>query len=149
MTVKILTVGDKSSPAIADLITDYEKRLPRFVTPIWQLVPPGKADIKTSMRAEAESLLKKVSENDYVLLLDENGTQLSSPAFSKILFSQTRDIVIIIGGAYGVEEAIKKRANFTLSLSKLVFPHQLVRLILAEQLYRAAMIHANHPYHHQ
>ncbi len=148
MTVRILTVGDKPAPEIAQLIADYEKRLPRSIKIIWELIPSGKSDPKTSMRLEAESLLKKIDQKDHVILLDETGKQLTSPELSNKLFREPRDLSIIIGGAYGVDDSIKNRADYTWSLSKLVFPHQIVKLILAEQLYRAAMIHSNHPYHH-
>ncbi len=148
MIVRILTVGEKSSPDHAALIAEYEKRLPKTLNLSWQLVQSGRGDPKSSMRAEAENLLSKISGSDYVILLDETGKQLTSPGLSEKLFNLGRDVTIIIGGAFGVDEAVTQRADFVWSLSKLVFPHQLVRIILTEQLYRAAMIHQGHPYHH-
>jgi 23S rRNA (pseudouridine1915-N3)-methyltransferase len=85
--------------------------------------------------------------------LDEKGKELSSPELAKFLQQRAnegnKNVVFLVGGAFGVDARIMKRANFTWSLSKLVFPHQLVRLILAEQLYRAATILRNEKYHHQ
>ena len=89
--------------------------------------------------------------DDHVVLLDERGKNLSSPEVANHLqtqFSGGRSVVLIIGGAYGVNQALTSRANLTWSLSRLVFPHQLVRLILAEQIYRAQEISGGRPYHH-
>lgn len=91
-------------------------------------------------------------EKDFVILLDEHGKELSSPELAQFIEKRCMDsgkrIVFVIGGAYGVEQSVKDRADFTWSLSKLVFPHELVRLILAEQIYRACTIIKNESYHH-
>jgi 23S rRNA (pseudouridine1915-N3)-methyltransferase len=100
---------------------------------------------------ESKRLFQKLDDNDFVILLDERGKNIDSPSLSKILGEQidrSKPVVLIIGGAYGVDELITKRANFIWSLSALVFPHQLVRLILSEQLYRAQEIYYKRPYHH-
>jgi len=92
-----------------------------------------------------------VSPGDYVILLDERGKALDSPTLSKVLeepLNRSQLVVLIIGGAYGVDESIHERANIVWSLSPLVFPHQLVRLMLTEQLYRAQEISVGRPYHH-
>ena len=100
--------------------------------------------------AESEQILARIKPDDYVILLDETGQLLSSPELATRLEAQRgQAIVCIIGGAYGVNQAVKQRANLIWSLSKLVFPHQIVRLILIEQLYRAQCIINHHPYHHQ
>ena len=100
-----------------------------------------------------QELLKAMPHiEDDLILLDETGKQLSSEDLAKFIQARangsTKNIVFLIGGAYGVSEAVKKRANYTWSLSKLVFPHQLVRLILDEQVYRACSINRNEKYHH-
>ena len=95
--------------------------------------------------------MSRLDPADYVVVLDEHGTLLDSPAFSKkieMTFTRSRHLVFVIGGAYGVSGELLERADLVWSLSPLVFPHQLVRLLLAEQLYRAQEIAANHPYHH-
>jgi 23S rRNA (pseudouridine1915-N3)-methyltransferase len=103
-------------------------------------------------RKEADTILDWLEKDDYLVLLDEKGKSLSSEGLATFLQTRanesTKKIVFLIGGAFGVDEKVKKRAQFVWSLSSLVFPHQLVRLILAEQLYRAATIIRNEKYHH-
>lgn len=149
MVIKILSVGTKPSPEISSVITDYSKRLPRNISIVWQyLKTSNTGDVSTSKLQESESILRAIKDSDKVILLDETGRQLSSPELSELIFDSLQDTVLIIGGAYGVNEKVFQRADFTWSLSKLVFPHQLVRVILAEQIYRAHSISINHPYHH-
>lgn len=149
MTIKIVTVGNKPKHELSSLITDYTKRFPQSVSIVWHYLKHAPADdVSTSKHQESESILRVILDSDFVILLDETGKQLDSPAFSKLVFETNRDFTFIIGGAYGVSESVTNRANFILSLSKLVFPHQIVRLLLAEQLYRAYAISSNHPYHH-
>ena len=105
-----------------------------------------------------DNLMKKMlavshlTKNDYIVVLDERGKQFTSPQLALFLEQRanesTRQLIFIIGGAFGVDELIQKRANHTWSLSNLVFPHHLVRLMLAEQLYRACTIIRNEKYHH-
>ena len=101
---------------------------------------------------ESENLLSHIHSTDAVVLLDERGANLSSPALSEKLQSYmnqaTHNLIIVIGGAFGVNQDVFKRADFVWSLSPLVFPHQLVRLIVIEQLYRAHTIIAGEKYHH-
>ncbi len=90
--------------------------------------------------------------DDFVVLLDERGKRVDSPTLSRLFLDpleSSRPVVVIIGGAYGVDSSVHARADFIWSLSPLVFPHQLVRLILAEQVYRSQEIAAGHPYHHE
>jgi len=148
MYVKVITVGGKSDPAITQLIDDYTKRLPRTVDLTWQFIKHGQgSDPDSSMQREAESILKAIPVGYKTILLDETGKQLTSPQLSQRVFDGS-NWVIIIGGAYGVADAIQQQADFVWSLSDLVFPHQIVRLILAEQIYRAHTISIGHPYHH-
>lgn len=148
MTITIITVGSKSKPEISVLIDSFTKRLPKNITLNWVYIKSGDGDISTSMRKEAESILRAVPKNNKIMLLDETGVQMTSQGLSSTLFTEPKDTTIIIGGAHGVDERIKEIANNLWSLSHLVFPHQLVRLILAEQIYRAHTISIGHPYHH-
>ena len=96
-------------------------------------------------------VLQRIRDDEYVILLDERGKLLDSPALSKLLLNPleaSKTVTVIIGGAYGVDASVERRANIIWALSPLVFPHQLVRLILAEQLYRAQEIAQGNPYHH-
>jgi 23S rRNA (pseudouridine1915-N3)-methyltransferase len=109
----------------------------------------GEADLK---KKEGEMITGFLQTEDWLVLLDEHGKMMSSEGLASFIQlranESTKNIVFLIGGAFGVSEAVKQRANFTWSLSKLVFPHQLVRLILAEQVYRACSINRNEKYHH-
>lgn len=149
MTIKIVTVGNKLTDAMTSLIAEYEKRLPSSVRIEWHFLKHGvSADAQTSKLQESENILKAIYPHSFVILLDETGKQLANNELSHLLFKTGKDITIIIGGAYGVNENVKRKADLVLSLSKLVLPHQIVRLILIEQIYRSFAIHTNHPYHH-
>ena len=132
----------------------FTKRIGHYYSVDWQLITPSKlTDPVQIKKVEAASILKILAVTDVLILLDETGKMLSSPGLAKLIQQKanqsTQRIVFLIGGAYGVDEEIKKRANFTWSLSELVFPHMLVRLILSEQVYRACSILANEKYHHE
>lgn len=156
MNITLLAVGKKHDPALAESILGYTKRLTHYVKVRWLLV---EAKITSSMSEpeikdiESKVLGVHIEENDTVILLDERGKSLTSPELATLVQKyrnqSTKNIVFIIGGAYGVNEDLMKRADFIWSLSTLVFPHQIVRLILAEQLYRAHTIIAGEKYHHQ
>ncbi len=155
MKITILAIGKKHDPKLLSSIEDYTKRLQHYTPITWDLI---EAKISSSMspdeikQIESELLLSKLRPEDKVILLDERGTQLSSienaQAIQKHLNKGTKHLVFVIGGAYGVSDELKARADFIWSLSPLVFPHQLVRLILVEQLYRAHTILAGEKYHH-
>lgn len=147
--IKIITVGNKSAEAMTSLIAEYEKRLPSSVRIEWQFLKHGvSADTSTSKHQESENILRAISPESYVILLDETGKQLNNEKLSNLLFDSKKSISIIIGGAHGVADSIKARADVAVSLSELVLPHQIVRLVLVEQIYRSYAIHTNHPYHH-
>lgn len=148
MTITIITIGNKPPEEIATLIAIYTKRLPSHIQLEWRYIKHGGGNKKTALEQEATQIEKTIQQNTNIVLLDETGIQQDSETLSKFIFTDRQDCFFIIGGAYGVDERIKQRANHILSLSKLVFPHQLVRLILAEQLYRAYTIATDHPYHH-
>ncbi|MBB1567557.1 23S rRNA (pseudouridine(1915)-N(3))-methyltransferase RlmH [Candidatus Saccharibacteria bacterium] len=150
--ITIIAVGKRHEPWLVDGIARYEQRMIHAWQLQWKLLPASQRSSDAARREESQQILRALSPQAYVVLLDERGTMLDSPALSRSLhqpMAQGKSLVLIIGGAYGVTEAVMERANLVWSLSRLVFPHQLVRLILAEQLYRAQQIAAGHPYHHQ
>jgi 23S rRNA (pseudouridine1915-N3)-methyltransferase len=152
MAIRILAVGKRHEAWVASGIERYEKRLQRPFTTEWMLLPHSAREAAAARQEESERLLARLKNDDFVLLLDERGKLLDSPSFSHVLHAPietAKNITIIIGGAYGVDQRLHERADFTLALSPLVFPHQLVRLILVEQLYRAQEIAAGRPYHHE
>lgn len=152
MSIKIIAIGKRHESWIAEGIDRYQKRLKRPFQTEWVLLPHSTQSDIAARHDESGRILLHLNANDYVVLLDEKGKNIDSPSLSKLLLSPletSQQVVIIIGGAYGVDETVIKRANFVWSLSQLVFPHQLVRLILTEQIYRAQEIAAGNPYHHE
>lgn len=152
MPIRILAVGKKHESWVSEGIERYEKRLKRPLTTEWVLLPHSARQGLEARRDESERMLSRLTAHDYVVLLDERGQAVDSPTLSKLLVGPLESsclVVVIIGGAYGVDDSVHDRADFVWSLSPLVFPHQLVRLILAEQLYRAQEIANGNPYHHE
>ncbi|HEX8333037.1 MAG TPA: 23S rRNA (pseudouridine(1915)-N(3))-methyltransferase RlmH, partial [Segetibacter sp.] len=137
-------------------VEDFTKRISKYYPVEWKILPPAKQVINTTesdiKKQEAQTLLNSLAKEDFLVLLDEKGKQLTSPQLASFLEQRanesTRQLIFLIGGAFGVDEQIRKRANYTWALSQLVFPHQLVRLILAEQVYRSCSIIRNEKYHH-
>lgn len=152
MPIRILAIGKKHEPWVLEGIERYQKRLKRPFVIEWVLLPHSARQDSEARHDESERITARLTAHDYVVLLDERGKAIDSPAFSKLLLDplqSSRPVTIVIGGAYGVDDSIHTRANFVWSLSPLVFPHQLVRLILTEQLYRAQEIAVGNPYHHE
>lgn len=152
MAIRILAIGKRHESWVEDGIERYEKRLKRPFDVSWVLLPHSSRDGLSARQEESERLLGRLRVDEFVVLLDERGKLLDSPALSARLLGPlegSRNVTIIIGGAYGVDESVHTRADLVWSLSPLVFPHQLVRLILAEQLYRAQEIAVGGPYHHE
>jgi len=156
MKLALLMAGKTRVPFVSEGLTFYGVRIHKYFP--WEMIETTDvkhvANIQSMVKAETERILKSVIPTDYVILLDEKGKQHTSLAFSngirKIIDSgSARRIVFVIAGAYGAGEDLKMRANDTWALSKLTFPHQLVRLVLAEQIYRAMTIMRNEPYHHE
>lgn len=156
MKISILAIGKKHDPKLISAIEGYTKRLKHYCPTSWRLV---EAKITSSMspdeikRVESGLLLSHINPEDKIILLDEKGAELNSTqnaeSLQKHLNKSTKHLIYVIGGAYGVTEELKSRADFIWSLSSLVFPHQLVRLILVEQLYRGFTIINNEKYHHR
>lgn len=152
MKIVIISVGKKHDASVATVINDYTKRLKRAIDVSWELVGPSGFDEPKARQSESIAITAKLKPNDIVWLLDERGKQLTSPALAAqinvLQYQGVQRLVFVIGGAYGVDDALRARADFTWSLSELVFPHQLVRLMLVEQLYRATEINRGSGYHH-
>jgi len=149
--LKILAVGKRHESWVLEGVERYHKRLRRPWDIKWILLPHSAYEGQQARREESQALLSRLDPHDFVVLLDERGKLLDSPALSRIIQGEidvSRTVVFVIGGAYGVDDALTQRADIVWSLSPLVFPHQLVRLILIEQLYRAQSIAMSHPYHH-
>lgn len=149
--IRVVAVGKKHEFWVEEGIARYEKRLKRPFTLEWALLPHSSLDDESARREESARILGRLDRDDFVVLLDERGTEIDSLALSKTLLiplERSRRVVVIIGGAYGVDDTVRGRADFIWSLSPLVFPHQLVRLILTEQVYRAREIASGGSYHH-
>ena len=150
--IRIVAVGKKHESWVADGIERYEKRLKRPFDVEWVLLPHSAREGLSARKDESERILSRLRDDEYIVLLDERGKMIDSPALARHLLApleSSKNVTVIIGGAYGVDESVHTRADFVWSLSPLVFPHQLVRLILAEQLYRAQEIAGGRPYHHE
>lgn len=149
--IKIIAIGRKHEEWVQKGIERYSERLRAPWNAEWILLPHSAKESMSARQEESRAILSRLHETDMVILLDERGKLDDSPALSRRLelaMSAGKQIVIVIGGAYGVDETVVKRAQHIWSLSPLVFPHQMVRLILVEQLYRAQAIAHGHPYHH-
>lgn len=151
MSIRIIAIGKKHQDWVNEGIKRYQSRLNRVFAIEWLVLKHSSANATLARRSESEAILSKLSDRDYVILLDEKGKMIDSPAFADLLLfnlEKSLPITIVIGGAYGVDQTLIDRANFVWSISNLVFPHQLVRLILVEQIYRAQEINSSKPYHH-
>lgn len=146
MKFLFITIGKDNDKKLAESVTDYTKRINNYFKTEWKIIPSS--DIKK----EGENILKSIESGDYLIVLDERGKELSTIELAdfieKRMIASDKRIVFVIGGAYGVDEEVLQKANFKWSLSKLVFPHQIVRLILSETVYRAITVIKNEPYHH-
>lgn len=158
MKVKIIAVGKLKEKYLKDGIAEYGKRMSCFakfeIVELADEKTPDNASAAQNqqiMEKEGERILAKISERDYVIVLAIEGKQLSSEAFSQVIADATlrgySDIVFVIGGSLGLADKVKKRANLRLSFGLLTLPHQLMRLVLSEQIYRAFMIQQGSPYH--
>ena len=157
MNIKLIAVGKTDQAALQALINEYQTRLSRYVPFDLQVI----TDVKNSKSLseeqqkvkEGELILKSVASTDYLVLLDERGKEYTSVEFSayiqKVMLSGSKQMTFVIGGPYGFSEAVYRRADAKVALSKLTFSHQMVRLFFVEQLYRAFTILKNGPYHHQ
>ena len=157
MKITLLTVGKTEDAYLKEGIDKYLKRLKHYIkieiAEVTELKNTKALTRDQQKTKEAELILKKLGASDHVILLDENGGQLSSLQFASYIdkkaLSSVNNLVFIVGGPYGFDESIYQRANDKISLSSLTFSHQMVRLFFVEQLYRAFTIIKGEPYHHE
>ena len=157
MKIKLLAIGKTDNGELQKLIDVYLKRLKHYIKFELKVLPDVKNTRNLSasdqMEKEAELILKHVESTESLFLLDENGQEYTSVDFAKLLQKQMnrglKEWVLVIGGPYGFSDSIKQKAIGRISLSKMTFSHQMVRLFIVEQIYRACTILRNEPYHHQ
>ena len=157
MNCVLLTVGKTDVKWVKEGLDVYTSRIGHYVpfrvTEIPELKKVSALSRQQIKEKEGEQLLKQVSPSDTLILLDENGREFRSVEFAsyleKLLAGGGRNLVFAVGGAYGFSEAVYKRAQDKLSLSRMTFSHQMVRTVFAEQLYRALTILRGEPYHHE
>lgn len=156
MKFQFWSVGKNHEPYVKEGVDLFTKRISNYYPVEWNIIPMPKNAASLSetdlKKKEGEIITGLLQKDDYLVLLEETGKMLSSVDLANFIHQKAnesiKNIVFLIGGAYGVSTDVKQRANYTWSVSKLVFPHQLVRLILAEQIYRACSINRNEKYHH-
>ena len=157
MNIEIWSVGKENEQHIEVGVLHYFKKIKPYAAIQLEIIQIPKSklsqDAEKNKQLEADYILKKLQAHHYLILLDETGKKLNSPQWAKqlqqLMNQRVKTLVILIGGAYGVTDEIKKISKQCWSLSELVFPHQLVRLLLAEQIYRSYSILNNLPYHHE
>ena len=157
MKIKLLVIGKTTNKSLTEIIKKYENRLIKYISFSQEIIPSIKKTKKLSeniiKQKEAKMILNKVAKNDCIFLLDQRGISLSSFEFSRLLQKQinnrTKQLVFVIGGAYGVSDEIKNLVDKKISFSKMTFSHQMIRLFAIEQIYRGFTILNNEPYHHK
>lgn len=149
--IKIICVGKIKEKFYKDAILEYQKRLSKYTKlEIIECPDYDNLPIETIKKYEMEQILKKISDKDYIITMQIEGKFIDSVEFSKLIdetLIKNSNISFIIGGSYGLHDDIKKMSNYSLSFSKMTFPHQLFRVILLEQLYRSFKIIKNESYH--
>lgn len=149
--IKVITVGNIKEKYLKDAIEEYTKRINKYdKIEIIEVKDEGMVEPVKAINLEAEKIKKYINPKDYIITMDINGKQITSEEFSnKIdsIYLETSNITFIIGGSYGLSDEIKQMSNYRLSFSKMTFPHQLFRVILLEQIYRAFKISHNESYH--
>ena len=157
MKIKLLAIGKTDNKQLTQLIDEYQNRLKHYIKFDFEVIP----DLKNSKNLsevqqkekEGELILAKLQNTDQLVLLDDKGKQFTSVEFAnhlqKKMNSGIKQLVLVIGGPYGFSDAVYEKAQGKLSLSKMTFSHQMIRLFVVEQIYRAFTILRNEPYHHE
>jgi 23S rRNA (pseudouridine1915-N3)-methyltransferase len=157
MKIQLWSIGKNHEAYVKAGVDDFTGRIARYYPVEWTIIPVPKnagalseTDLK---KKESATVLGSLQKDDYLVALDGRGKELTSEGLSAFIGSRgnesLKNLVFLVGGAFGLDETVLSRANYQWSLSRLTFPHQLVRLVLAEQLYRACTILRNEKYHHQ
>ena len=157
MKITLVVIGKTNGKFLIEGINEYTKRLSYYIPFNIDYLPDVKNNKKLSedqqKTLEGNTILGALEKSDYVVLLDEHGKEFTSIEFSKYIekkmTSVPKRLVFIVGGPYGFSQEVKERANEKISLSKMTFSHEMIRLIFTEQLYRAMTIMNNEPYHHE
>ena len=156
MRITLLVVGKTTDVHIETLIQEYQKRLTHYIPFALQIIPELKntkaLTSEQQKQAEGELILRAITAATDLILLDEHGKEFRSIEFSDYLqkkMSAGRDVVFVVGGPYGFSDAVYQRSNGKISLSKMTFSHQMVRLFFVEQVYRSMTILRGEPYHHE
>ena len=155
MNIKLVVIGETNNKNLKVLIDQYTNKLNHYIKFDLIIIKDQKKNLPESIQTqkEGEKILSILKKNEFIILLDENGEHKSSVGFSKFiqkkLNSGMKTLTFVIGGPYGFSEEIKSMSNYQLSLSKMTFSHEMIRLFFTEQLYRAFSIIKNEPYHHQ
>lgn len=156
MKIQLWSIGKEHEPYVKPGTDDFTRRITRYYPVEWKLIAPPKNAATLSVsdlrKKEGEIILDALTKDDWLVALDERGKQMTSEGLAQLLQARANErakhLVFLIGGIHGLDEAVLRRADLSWSLSLLTFPHQLVRLVLAEQLYRACSILRNEKYHH-
>ena len=157
MKITLMLTGKTTDKHVAELVDLYINRIKKYsafdLVTLPELKNTKNMPVQEQKSKEAAKIIQSLGDDDYVILLDENGKELRTIEFSatmeKMFFLPKKRIVFIIGGPWGFAEEVYSRADYKLSLSKMTFPHQLVRLLFLEQLYRIFTIIKGEPYHHE
>ena len=147
--MKIICVGKVKENFFALAIKEYCKRISKY-TKLEIIEVADEALESVAMKKEGERILSKIKDNDYVVTLEIEGNSLSSLEFAKKIdnnFNSNKNLTFVIGGSYGLDDSVKSRSDYKLSFSKFTFPHQMFRVLLLEQIYRAYKINNNENYH--
>lgn len=155
--ILLITIGNTDKKYMKEGIDDYVKRLSFYIPFEIKVIPDikNRSSLSSELQKEKEGqlILNQVSSGDHLILLDEHGEEFTSVGFSKWIekkmIAGSRQVVFVIGGPYGFSKAVYERSDSKISLSKMTFSHQMVRLIFVEQVYRAMTIIKNEPYHHE
>ncbi len=156
MKISLFVVGKTNHSYLSPGIDDYTKRINHYIPFNIQYIADAKNTKSLSQsqqkQAEGQNLLNAFDKSDYVVLLDERGKEFTSKDFSSFIEKKMQTVakrlVFVVGGPYGFSDDVYQRANEKISLSKMTFPHDLIRLVFTEQLYRSFTIMNNEPYHH-
>lgn len=152
MKIIIISFGKENDELMKDAIADFTDRLSRWNDIEWKVLPASKDEGEKGRRDESATLLRYVDESDTLVALDERGKKMSTQSFSdffdRMMGAGEKKVIFVIGGSYGLYPDALARADVTLSLSDMTLPHQLVRLVLIEQIYRAYSILKGSKYHH-
>lgn len=156
MKFQFWAIGKNHESYVKAGVEEFTERISHYYAVKWNIIPAPKNASTLSedvlKKRESDMLLGLLQRDDYLIVLDEKGKQLTSQGLGTFIQSRAnesqRQVIFLIGGAYGIDQAVLDRANYIWSLSQLTFPHQLVRLILCEQVYRACTILRNEKYHH-